>query len=55
MDGLLFLSALVAIAFVVIWTVIQDARGEADADLSGDYNAGAQAKSRSAREIRRPR
>jgi len=55
MDGLLFLSALIAIAFVVIWTVIQDSRGESDAAPSGDHNAGAHAKSRSAREIHRVR
>ena len=54
MDGLLFLSALIGIAFVVIWTVIQDSRRE-NAGLSGDHNAGAQAKSRGAREIRRLR
>ncbi len=53
MDALLFLSALASIAFVVIWTVIQDSRGEKNAALPGDHNAGAQGKSRSAREIRR--
>ena len=53
MDGLLFLGALAVIAFVVIRTVILDSRGETNAGLPGDYNAGAQAKSRGTRENRR--
>jgi len=55
MDSLLFLSALIGIAFVVIWTVIQDNRGGGDSALPGDHNVGAHAKSRGAREIRRAR
>jgi hypothetical protein len=56
MDSLLYLGALIAVAVVSIWAVIQDTRTGDDSDvLPGVHNADAHTKSRSAREIRRPR